>query len=127
MAALGVLQLVFSIGAGRWHHPGLLLLYVGLALVSSLVQLKTAASDAPPLSANVPVILLSILQLDMSEAVLVGAAGALGQGLKNRETRSKPLRLLLGVCMAASALAIADFLYRSLIPNDQKPPLDYAL
>jgi putative nucleotidyltransferase with HDIG domain len=122
MAALGILQLVLSVGAGRWSHPRLLLLYIGLALVSSLLQLKAAGSDGPPLSANVPVVLLSILQLGMQEAVLVGAAGALGQGLRNKQTRAKPWRLMLGVCMAASAFAIADFVYRSLIPNSIQNP-----
>ncbi len=122
MAALGILQLVLSLGAGRWQHPGLLLLYMGIALVSSVLQLRAAGSDGPPLSANVPVVLLSILQLGMSEAVLVGAAGALGQGLRNKQTRAKPLQLMLAVCMAASAFAIADFVYRSLIPNSIQSP-----
>ena len=117
MTALGILQLAVSISAGKFSHPRLLLLYVGIALVSSVLQMKATGSEGPPLSANVPVILLSILQLGMREAVLVGVSGALGQGLRNRQTRSKPLRLLLGVCMAASAFAIADFVYRSLIPN----------
>jgi diguanylate cyclase (GGDEF)-like protein/putative nucleotidyltransferase with HDIG domain len=63
------------------------------------------------------VILLSILQLSLPEAVIVGATGALAQGLLNRQTRAHRFNLLLGICVAASAIATADFIYRALIPN----------
>ena len=79
--------------------------------------LAMSGANSPPLSANVPVILLSILQLSLPEAVIVGATGALAQGFLNRQTRSRWFNLALGVCVAASAIATADFIYRSLIPN----------
>jgi len=73
--------------------------------------------NAPGLSANVPVVLLGILQLSLPEAVIVGASAALAQSLWIQRPRSTPLQLVLGAGVVASAIATADFVYRSLIPN----------
>ena len=117
MAFLGLLQLISSTTAWAWPNPKLFFIYVCMAIMCSALQLRFSGASGPPLSANVPVILLSILQLGMPEAALVGAAGALAQGLLNQKTRSKWVNLSLGVCVAATAIAMADFVYRTLIPN----------
>jgi diguanylate cyclase (GGDEF)-like protein/putative nucleotidyltransferase with HDIG domain len=105
-----------------WPQPKLFLLYVCMALLCSLLQLRISGADSPPLSANVPVILLSILQLSLPEAVIVGASAALAQGFLNRQTRSLRLHFVLGIGVAASAIATADFIYRSLIPSSVQSP-----
>jgi diguanylate cyclase (GGDEF)-like protein/putative nucleotidyltransferase with HDIG domain len=122
MGSLGLLQLISSAMAWSWPQPKLFLLYVCMAAACSWLQPKISGAASPSLSANVPVILLSILQLSLPEAVIVGASGALAQGLLNRKTRARWLNLVLGVCVAASAIAIADFIYRSLIPNSAQNP-----
>lgn len=116
MACLGLLQLLASAAIWSWPHPKLLMLYASAAVICSFLQLKLHGAG-PRLSANLPIILLSILQLSSPEAVLVGASAALAQGLANRQTRIRPWHLVLGVCVAASAIATANFLYRSLVPN----------
>jgi diguanylate cyclase (GGDEF)-like protein/putative nucleotidyltransferase with HDIG domain len=122
MASLGLVQLISSATAWSWPQPKLFLIYVCMALLCSSLQLKISGVNSPTLSANVPVILLGILRLNLPEAVIVGASGALAQGLVNRQTRSRWLHLALGVCVAASAIATADFVYRSLIPNSVQNP-----
>jgi len=122
MASLGLLQLISSATVWSWPQPKLFLLYVGMALLCSLLQLRISGADSPPLSANVPVILLSILQLSLPEAVIVGACGALAQGFLNRKTRSLGVHFVLGIGVAASAIATADFIYRSLTPNSVQSP-----
>ena len=62
------------------------------------------------------------LGIGLPEAVTVGASAALVQGLLNRQTRSRRWHLVLGVGVAASAIASADFIYRSLIPNSVQSP-----
>jgi diguanylate cyclase (GGDEF)-like protein/putative nucleotidyltransferase with HDIG domain len=122
MASLGLLQIVSSATVWSWPQPKLFLLYVCMALLCSLLQLRISGASSPPLSANVPVILLSILQLSLPEAVIVGASAALAQGFLNRQTRSLRLHFVLGIGVAASAIATADFIYRSLIPNSVQSP-----
>jgi putative nucleotidyltransferase with HDIG domain len=122
MGSLGLLQLISSTVVWSWPQPKLFLLYVCMAAACSWLQPRISGASRAPLSANVPVILLSILQLSLPEAVIVGASGALAQGLLNRQTRSRRFHLVLGVCAAASAIATADFIYRSLIPSSAQNP-----
>jgi diguanylate cyclase (GGDEF)-like protein/putative nucleotidyltransferase with HDIG domain len=122
MASLGLLQLISSVTVWSWPQPKLFLLYICMAVLCSLLQLRISGALSPPLSANVPVILLSILQLSLPEAVIVGASAALVQGFLNRRTRSLRLHFVLGIGVAASAIATADFIYRSLIPNSVQSP-----
>src|SRR5271169_206106 len=104
MASLGMVQLIVSVMVWSWPQPKVFLLYVCMAIVCSSLQVRISGAGNPPLSANVPVILLSILQLSLPEAVIVGASAALAQGLLNRKTRS-PLQLALGTCVFASGIA----------------------
>jgi diguanylate cyclase (GGDEF)-like protein/putative nucleotidyltransferase with HDIG domain len=122
MASLGLLELISSATAWSWPQPKLFLLYVFVALLCSLFQVRISGANSPPLSANVPVILLSILQLSLPEAVIVGAGAALVQGLSNRQMRSLRWHFVLGIGVAASAIATADFIYRSLIPDSVRSP-----
>jgi diguanylate cyclase (GGDEF)-like protein/putative nucleotidyltransferase with HDIG domain len=122
MAFLGLLQLLSSATVWSWPQPKLFLLYVCMAVLCSLLQLRISGANSPPLSANVPVILLSILQLSLPEAVIVGASAALASGFLNRKTRSLRLHFVLGICVAASAIATADFIYQSLIPSSVQSP-----
>jgi putative nucleotidyltransferase with HDIG domain/diguanylate cyclase (GGDEF)-like protein len=122
MASLGLLQLISSATVWSWPQPKLFLLYVCMALLCSLLQVRITGAHSPPLSANVPVILLSILQLSLREAVIVGVSAAIAQGLMNRQTRSLGWHFILGIGVAASAIASADFIYRALIPNSVQNP-----
>jgi diguanylate cyclase (GGDEF)-like protein/putative nucleotidyltransferase with HDIG domain len=119
MATLGLLQLVASTTAWSWPHPKLFLLYLFMASVCSLLQLKSSGRTA--FSANVPVLLLSISQLSLPEAVVVGAVAALSQGLSNRNTRRHPLHLALNAGVLASVIATAEFAY-GFVPNSVQSP-----
>jgi putative nucleotidyltransferase with HDIG domain len=122
MASLGLVQLISSATVWSWPQPKVFLLYVCMAILCSSLQVRISGASNPALSANVPVILLSILQLSLPEAVIVGASAALAQSLLNRQARSKPLQLALGTCIVASVIATADFVYGSLIPNSVRSP-----
>lgn len=122
MTSLGMLQFIASATVWSWPQPKAFLFYVCMAVLCSSLQETLSGKATLPLSANVPVILLSILQLSLPEAVIVGASATLSQGLLNRKMRSKPLQLALGTCVAATAIATADFVYRTLIPNSVQSP-----
>ena len=122
MASFGVIQLISSVTVWSWPQPKLFLLYGCAAMLCSAFQLRISGANSPALSANIPVVLLSILQLSMPEAVIVGAGAACVQGMINRQTRSMRLHFVLGVGVAACAIATADFVYRSLIPSSVQSP-----
>jgi len=122
MAALGLLQLVASTTAWSWPHPKLFLLYLLMVSICSLFQLKTSGPASSSFSANVPVLLLSISQLSLPEAVVVGAAAAVSQGLWNRQTRRHPFHIALSAGVLASVIAIAEFAYNSFVPNSVQSP-----
>jgi diguanylate cyclase (GGDEF)-like protein/putative nucleotidyltransferase with HDIG domain len=122
MAFFGVIQLISSVTIWSWPQPKLFLFYVCAAMLCSAFQLRISGANSPALSANIPVVLLSILQLSMPEAVIVGAGAACVQGMINRQTRSMRLHFVLGVGVAACAIATADFVYRSLIPSSVQSP-----
>src|SRR5580698_295780 len=90
MASLGLLQLVSSATVWSWPQPKLFLLYVCISVICSLLQVKISGVDSTSVSASLPVILLSILQLSLPEAVIVGVVAVLSQGLLNRQKRSLP-------------------------------------
>ena len=122
LAALGLVQLAFSAAAWSWPEPKLFLAYLVLGILCSLLQLRVSGANSAPLSPNVPIILLSMLQLSRAEAVIVGSAAALAKGLLNRRTRSRGWHLLLGIGVAATAIATADFIHQSLIPSPVHSP-----
>jgi diguanylate cyclase (GGDEF)-like protein/putative nucleotidyltransferase with HDIG domain len=122
MGSLGLLEFLSSLTAWSWPHPKAFLLYCCMAILCSCLQVRIPGAAKLPLSANVPVILLSILQLSLPEAVIVGASATLTQGLLNRKTRTRPLQLLLGTCIVASVIATAGFVYGSLLPNAIQSP-----
>ncbi len=122
MASLGLLQLISSATVWSWPHPKLFLLYLSISVICSSLQVKISGAASTSLSASLPVILLSISQLSLPEAVIVGAVAVLSQGLLNRQTRSLPLQLALSTCVMASVIAMADFAYRSLVPNSIQSP-----
>src|ERR1700677_4060469 len=63
MASLGIVQLISSVAVWHWPQPKLFLLYLCMAALASAFQVRISGAAKPPLSANVPVILLGILQL----------------------------------------------------------------
>ncbi len=116
LAVLGLAELAFS--ALNWHfyQPRLFLIYLVMAVLCSVVQVKQSSA---PVSfyLNVPFILISMAQLSSAEAVVVGCSAVLAQSLLDRQIRRSPYRVFLGVTVAATVIASAGFVTATLLPK----------
>jgi len=61
------------------------------------------------MSMNLPFLLIAVAQLDLSQAVIVGAVSTLAQSLPSPGSQTKPLQMLFNVCTIANAIAISCF------------------
>lgn len=118
-AALGVAQLASIALDWEGSDPKLFLLYLGMAVVCGCFQVR-GLGVGMAISLNLPLILLSIVQLGRSEAVVVGCAGILAQCLWDPQTRSRPSQIALRISILATVIATADFAYESLIPQSMR-------
>ena len=117
-AALGVLYLVFMGLHWQSSDPRKFLIYLSIAILCSVFQLKRAGFGTA-FSVSMPLVLISIVQLSLAEAVAVGCAAALAQCLW---ARAKVSETVLAVGMLATVIAIADFISHSLLPPSFRNP-----
>src|ERR1700736_1720147 len=115
-SALGVACLASAVANWYWPEPKLFLLYLSLAVICSFVQIR-GASGGMSFSANLPVILISILRLSVPEALVVGCVAAIAQGFWNKSTRRRLSQVALSACIMAAVIATANFAYQSIIPQ----------
>ncbi|MBI4874098.1 MAG: HD domain-containing protein [Acidobacteria bacterium] len=118
-AAFGAISMVSAAFVWQCPDPGLFLLYLTLAVLCSCFQLKSAGGGAI-LSANLPVILLSMVQLSRPEVMAIGCTAALVQSLWNPQTRSRLSQVALSVSLLATIIATANFVRDSLLPGSLK-------
>jgi putative nucleotidyltransferase with HDIG domain len=113
LAGLGLLLLA-TMGF-RWHvsEPQRFFAYLSMAVLCSLVQVKRSGFGTA-FSVSMPFVLISIVELSLAEAVVVGCCAALVQCLW---ARSKPVDTLLAVGLLATVIATADFVDSSLLPQ----------
>jgi diguanylate cyclase (GGDEF)-like protein/putative nucleotidyltransferase with HDIG domain len=115
-SALGVACLASAVAAWYWPEPKLFLLYLSFAVICSFVQIR-GVGGGMSFSANLPVILISILRLSPQEALVVGCVAAVAQGFWNKHTRSRPSQIALSACIMAVVIATANFAYQSVMPQ----------
>jgi diguanylate cyclase (GGDEF)-like protein/putative nucleotidyltransferase with HDIG domain len=117
-AALGVVYLAFMGLHWESSDPRKFLIYLSIAVLCSVFQLKRAGFGTA-FSVSMPFVLISIVQLSLPEAVAVGCAAALAQCLR---ARAKAAETVLAVGMLATVIAIADFISHSLLPPSFRNP-----
>jgi len=115
-AALGVIRLASDAISWRWSEPKLFLLYIAVAVVCSYFQVKSANSGMA-FSVNIPVIIISIVRLNLTEAILVGCVAVLSQTLWDRHSRSRKWQMALNASILSTVIATASFAYESLTPH----------
>jgi len=116
MTAFGAVQLASGLVNWQWSHPKLFALYLGVAAVCSYFQVRSSRTGLA-ISVSLPVILLSILQLNLPEAVAVGCAAALAQNFWDPSSRFRISQLVLSATTLATVIATANFAYQSLVPT----------
>src|SRR6202162_334914 len=116
MTSFGAVQLASGIINWQWSHPQLFLLYLSVAPICSYFQVRSSRPGLP-ISVSLPVILLSILQLNLPEAVAVGCAAALAQNFWDPSSRLRISQVVLSATTLATVIATANFAYQSLVPN----------
>jgi len=117
MTAFGAVQLASGLISWQWPHPELFVLYLSAAVLCSYFQVRSS-HEWLRISASLPIILLSILQLNLTEAAAVGCVSVLAQHLWNPTGRLRGLQVLVTVCALATTIATANFAYRSLVPSE---------
>lgn len=116
VTALGAVQILSA--AGNWHSsdPKLFLIYLVAAVICSAFQVR-GASPTLSISVSLPVILLSIVQLNLVEAVAVGSVAALAQNLWSSSGRLRVSQIVIGACTLATVIATANLVYQALLPK----------
>lgn len=125
LAAAGLLGLAeLALLSGRFHseEPARLSLYLALVAFASFFRL-TRGDSAVGFSFNIPFLLVSILDLNMTEATLAGGVGALIVAARTPSLRSEhdrwkgALLTMLAIGMQTMAVATATFAFQSLLPS----------
>lgn len=116
IAALGLAQLVSCVA--NWHvsDSKRFVTYLVMAIVGSLFQMRRPSLGVS-FSVNVPFVIISMVELSISEAMTVGCAAALAQCLCDPQTRRRPFQILLTIAALATVIASAGFVYSSLLPK----------
>lgn len=114
--ALGVAQLAAS--ATNWHvsDPRRFFTYLAMAVACSLLQVKRPGLGIA-FSVNVPFVLISMVELTVQEAIVVGCAAAVAQCLRDPQIRRRPSQILFTITVLATIIASAAFAYNSLLPR----------
>ncbi len=114
IAALGFVQLAAFSFRWRSFESSQFLLYFSAAAVCSLFSLKRADNGV---SLSLPFVLLSVVYLNLSEAVLIGCTSVLIQFLRSPKTRTMVYRTAIAVAVQAVVIATAKFVMESLLPQ----------
>ena len=91
--------------------PGENIQFVALLFLSVLaarMKLTLPGFDSC-MSMNLPFLLIAVAQLEVSQAVIVGAVSTLAQSLPSPGNQTKPLQMLFNVCIIANAIAISCY------------------
>jgi len=93
-----------------------------LSILAARMKLTLPGFDSC-MSMNLPFILIAVAQLDVSQAVMVGAVSTLAQSMPGPGSHMKPLQMLFNVCNIANAVAISCFVaqHGSTWPTAAKP------
>jgi diguanylate cyclase (GGDEF)-like protein/putative nucleotidyltransferase with HDIG domain len=112
-AAIGVS--VFAYALAHWQNTGLERFgcYLIIAVLASGLKIQLPNIDGT-MSVNFLFILLGVLELSLSETVIVGCAATLVQCLWQARQRIVPAKVMFNVFMMANAIALSYFTYHRL-------------
>jgi diguanylate cyclase (GGDEF)-like protein/putative nucleotidyltransferase with HDIG domain len=117
---LGFAELV-SLGF-RWHAADSkrFLIYLAIVVFSSFFHLNRT-DQSSGFSLNLPFVLLSIVDLSLPEAVIIGCTAVVIQNVRSREAWSFR-RLMVSLGVQATVISTASFVLESLLPVWLKDP-----
>jgi diguanylate cyclase (GGDEF)-like protein/putative nucleotidyltransferase with HDIG domain len=106
----------------RWHgvDSRRFLIYLAIVVISSFFHVNRTDKSSG-FSLNLPFVLLSIVDLSLPEAVLIGCTAVVIQNLRSREAWSFR-RLIVSLGVQATVISTASFVLESLLPVWLKDP-----
>ncbi len=110
---LGIIQLADAVLRWNTFDEGRFLLYLLLAVISSVFRLKRLGNG---ISLSLPFVLLSILELSTAEAVVIGCTSVLVHSLRSADMRANLRRIAVAVAIQATVIATGGFVLNSLLP-----------
>jgi hypothetical protein len=110
-------------GVWSWTHVDAIRFaaFLAVAVVAAMFKVKLPGMNSS-MSVNLPFILLSVAELSLPEALLIGCASTLTQCLRVAQNRRNPVQIVFNVCTVANAVALAWVLF-----NRQHPGSNAAL
>jgi diguanylate cyclase (GGDEF)-like protein/putative nucleotidyltransferase with HDIG domain len=113
---MGVLGAV-SIGMGivQWNtaHLAQFIAYLAIALLASGLKVSLPGVSGN-MSVNFLFVLLSIQELGLTQALIVGGLAAMVQIFWNPRTRPKMVHVIFNICSMATAVALSYWVYHTL-------------
>jgi diguanylate cyclase (GGDEF)-like protein/putative nucleotidyltransferase with HDIG domain len=115
IAYLGLGYLALSVANLHVEQPARFYIYLAMAVLCSIFQARNSGVSVA-FSLNLPVVLISIVELSRPEAVAIGCGGALVQCLWDPQVRRRPSQVVFHVTALATIIAIAHFTLTSFLP-----------
>jgi diguanylate cyclase (GGDEF)-like protein/putative nucleotidyltransferase with HDIG domain len=116
LTGLGLAQITAAGFVGQPLVDPPFFIYISLAIAASLLQAKQIGWNKG-FSLSLPVVLLSIVELSVPQAVVIGSAAALVLALHSPEARSNVSRIVAGVGVHAAVIASSVFVVDALLPR----------
>ncbi|HTW63923.1 MAG TPA: HD domain-containing phosphohydrolase [Bryobacteraceae bacterium] len=117
--ALGSAALVAGLGIGHWNDPLRFASFVVAAALGSTLKVKLPGQNGTA-SVSSLFVLISLVNLSVSETLVVGAISVIVQCLWRPKKRPRAIQIAFSVCVLAIAVNITSFVYsftRSHLPE----------
>src|SRR5215470_16408070 len=113
-ALAGAVVLIFSLSHWQSQDPTRFVCYLLVALLASGLKVQLPGIDGT-MSVNFLFILLGVMELNLSETLLIGCAATLLQSVWQTRKRLDPIKIVFNVIgMMANASALTYFSYHWL-------------
>src|SRR3954469_1638272 len=113
MVVLGAVSI--GTGIAQWHTANMVqfVAYLAIALVASGLKVSLPGVSGN-MSVNFLFVLLSIQELGLAQALIVGGLAAMVQIFWNPRTRPKMVHVIFNICSMATAIAFSYTTYHVL-------------
>ncbi len=113
MAVLGAVSI--GMGVVQWHSTNMVqfIAYLAIALLASGLKVSLPGVSGN-MSVNFLFVLLSIQELGLAQALIVGGLAAMVQIFWNPRTRPKMVHVIFNICSMATAVAFSYVVYHTL-------------
>ena len=111
--ALGTAALWHGLSSWQPHQPTRLLAYLVVALIAACLKVRLPGITGT-MSVLFIVLLAGIVELGVSETLLIACFAILMQCFWHAKVRPMPVQLAFSVANISSAIWISDFVYRAL-------------